>query len=631
MALHCQDMAIGVFNSIMRHLSFVNRLAVFCLLSILTAPSFAQACTSTDMSRTADGFIRKVVAGSNKIPAFENTDDATQVFILDLLQPYFVICETETHIRISDIEALSVAEAESGLTGFVRKDQVYDWPTREALAFSDLAFLGDRPEIVAWDDRAGLNSFMSSGDATAYPPTFRENIDATLRRMTSSRPYPVLESHDGMLLGRTPRRVFDVLLPAAIRPTDAVVIDEADLERATQALSSATIVIAFDATGSMDSFALRVAESFKSSFAKLPDDVLDVLRLGFVFYKDVDDDIPLETTPPLPVSQAIEILIAAADNMYGGGPEDEPVLDAVYYAVNYYDWPPDSGRRIVVAVLNDDAKPATIGGIDPQDRIPTGVDAIGVARTVFEQGIPLITVQAGPRRGQYLDQVLGTLARETQGVFVRWDDGLDEAAIASAFAEQLQSRAAADIAEGRAVAERIASIDGAGVVPLEVVDAEKLERLREAGIRFSIDLGEGGILVQPGHMMESPDLLVPHIRIDKRTLLELINLMSVLSVTGVDAQSMRQSLQQSLSAIAGEAVDPHETIATTLQRQLGVRFRSGLLEFNLEFLEALTPAERGTFARRLQDAALGLDGFLNANLEELDRNPWVWMPVTALP
>jgi len=203
--------------------------------------------------------------------------------------------------------------------------------------------------------------------------------------------------------------------------------------------------------------------------------------------------------------------------------------------------------------------------------------------------------------------------------------------MANAFADLLQRRAASDIAEGRAVAAQILSIDGAGVVPLEVVDGEKLERLREAGVRFNIDLGEGGILVQPGFMVESADLLVPQIRIDKRTLLELINLMSILSVTGVDGDSMRRSLQRSVAAIAGETVDPQETIATTLRRQLGVQFRSGLLEFNLDYLEALTPSERGTFARRLQDGAQGLDGFLNANLEALDRNPWVWMPVTVLP
>lgn len=609
----------------------VQSRSILACLAAFYLPGAALACTGSDMARTSDGFIRKVVAGSDRVAAFETAEGSEQVFILELLQPYFVICETETHLRVSDIEALTVPEAEAGLTGFVPRDQVHEWPTREALAFSDLAFLGDRPEIVAWDDRNVLRDFMASGDSASFPPAFRENIDATLRRTTASRPYPVLGSSDELLLGRSPRRVFDVLLPAAIRPTDAVVIEDTDVELATEALTSATIVIAFDATGSMDSFARRVAESFGVSFAQLPPDMLEVLRLGFVFYRDAEDDVPLEATPPLPVAQAIEVLIAAAANMYGGGSEDEPVLDAVYHALNFYDWPPDAGQRIVVAVLNDDAKPTTVGGIDPEDRVPAGIDAIGVARTVFEQGLQLITVQAGPTRGQYLDQVLGTLARETQGSFVRWEDGLDETAIANAFAEQLQSRAASDIAEGRAVAARIASIDGASVVPLEVVDGEMLERLREAGVRFNIDLGEGGILVQPGYMMEASDLLVPQIRIDKRTLLELINLMSVLSVTGVDGDSMRESLRQSLAAIAGEDVDPYEPIATTLSRQLGVQFRSGLLEFNLEFLEALTPAERGTFARRLQDAAQGLDAFLNANLEELDRNPWVWMPVSALP
>jgi hypothetical protein len=609
--------------------SFYWKSILACI--VVSIGNTALACSTAEMSRTEDGFIRKIVAGSDKILAYGSPEEVDKIFQLELLQPYFVICETETHLRVSDLEALSVSEAEAGLTGFVRKDQIFDWPTREALAFSDLAFLGDRPEIVAWDDRSAVQSYMTSGDATAHPPSFRENIEETLRRTRDVRPYPVLSSDEELLLGRTPRRVFEVLLPAALSPTDAVVFDETDLERATRALTSATIVIAFDATGSMESFALSVAESLKASFAKLPDDILAVLNLGFVFYRDIDDAVPLETTPPLPVSQAVEILIAASENMYGGGDDAEPVLDATYHAAHLYDWPEDAGRKIVVAILNDDAKASTIGSIDPSDNVPTGLDTIGVARSLFEEGIPVISVQAGPSRGQYLDQVLGTLARETEGVFIRWEDGLNEAEIADALSQQLQTRAIADIAEGRAIAEQILTEGNTAIVPLEVVDGEKLERLREAGVKFNIDLGEDGILVQPGYMMDTGDLLVPQIRVDKRTLLELINLMSVLAVTGVDTDSMRRSVQQSLAAIAGEDVNPNETVAETLQRQLGIQFRSGLLEFNLEFLDALTPSERASFGRRLQEAAQGLDMFLNANLEALDSNPWVWMPVSALP
>ena len=227
--------------------------------------------------------------------------------------------------------------------------------------------------------------------------------------------------------------------------------------------------------------------------------------------------------------------------------------------------------------------------------------------------------------------LITTLARETEGVFIRWEDGLNEAEIADALSQQLQTRAIADIAEGRAIAGQILTDEGSAIVPLEVVDGEKLQRLREAGVQFNIDLGENGILVQPGYMMDTGDLLVPQIRIDKRTLLDLINLMSVLAVTGVDSESMRRSVQESLAAISGENVNPNETVAETLQRQLGIQFRSGLLEFNLEFLDALTPSERASFGRRLQEAAQGLDMFLNANLEALDSRPWVWMPVSALP
>lgn len=611
-----------------------RRLSFWCLaLSFATmfVSSAALACSATSMSKTEDGFIRKVVAGSDKIAAFKNVAETEQIFSLELLKPYFVICTTENHLRISDLEAMTVAEAEAGLTGFVRKNQVYDWPTREALAFSDLAFLGDRPAISAWESQSELKNFMQTGDRAAYPPTFQENIEATLRRARDARPYPVLSSSEEELLGRTSRRVFEVLLPAEIRSTDSVVFSDSELDLAKRALTSATIVIAFDATGSMESFALSVAESLKSSMAQLPSDVLSVLKLGFVFYRDVDDEVPLESTPPLPVEQAIEILIAASENMYGGGDDSEPVLDATYYAAHLYSWPEDAGRKIVVSILNDDAKASTIGGIDPENNVPTGLDSIGVARSLFEADIPVITVQAGPTRGQYLDQVLRVIAQETEGVFIRWEDGLNETEIADALSYQLQTRAITDISEGRAVAAQILRDGDSAVVPLEVIDGEKLERLREAGVQFNIDLGEDGILVHPGHMMDTGDLLVPQIRIDKRTLLELINLMSVLAVTGVDTDSMRRSVQQSLAAIAGEEFNPTETIAETLQRQLGVQFRSGLLQFNLEYLDALTPTERASFGRRLQEAAQGLDMFMNANLEELDRNPWVWMPTSALP
>lgn len=607
-------------------------LGALCLLAaigLMAGPGLA--CTADDMARTSDGFIRKVVAGSDKITAQAEAGSGDTVFTLELMKPYYVICEDKDYLRVTDLAALSVAEAETGLTGYVRKDQIYEWPTAEGLAFSDLAFLGGRPEITAWDNRDTLLKYMETGDETTNPPSFRENIDSTLKREKSARPYPVLASGDGKILGRTDRRFFDVLLPAAIRKSDAVVLKDGDLAAAKQALTTATIVIAFDATGSMDSFAKAVAVSLSDAIDTLPQETLDALRIGFVFYRDAGDEVPLTAVPAVPLKEASDELAKAAVTMSGGGDDAEPVLDAVQYAAQVYDWPADSGKKIIVAVLNDDAKPATTGALDADKRIAVGVDAVGVARGLFEKGIPVISVQAGPKAGQQLAAVLGTLARETSGTFVPWDNGLDATAMAKAFSQVLQDRMVKEIDAGKKVVDTVYDFKGAPAIPLEVIDGEKLERLREAGIAFNIAKGEDGILVQPGYMIETPDLLEPRFQISKDTLLELINLMSVLSVTGVDSESLHRSVAQSLAAIAGEEANPGETIAQTLQRQLGVKFKSGLLEFNLEYLDALTPAERTSFAKRLQDAAAGLDAFLNANLAAFDAGETVWMPVSTLP
>ncbi len=608
------------------------RLRALCLLAALDCvASPVWACTADQMARTPDGFVRKVVAGSDRITAQAAVGSGDTVFTLELMKPYYVICEENGFLKVTDLAALTVAEAETGLTGYVKKEQIYEWPTAEGLAFSDLAFLGGRPEITAWDNRDTLLRYMETGDDTANPPTFRENIDATLKREKSSRPYPVLASGDGKILGRTDRRYFDVLLPAAIRKSDAVVLKDGDLAAAKHALTTATIVIAFDSTGSMEGFARAVATSLSDAIDKLPQDTLDSLRIGFVFYRDAGDAVPVLAVPAVPLKDASDALAKQSVTMSGGGDDAEPVLDAVQYAAQLYDWPADAGKKIIVAVLNDDAHPATTGVLDPKGRIPVGVDAIGVARGLFEMGIPVISVQAGPTAGKHLVEILGALARETSGTFVPWDNGVDAATIADAFSTVLQERMKKELDSGKAVVDTVYDFKGSPAIPLDVIDGEKLERLRDSGVAFNIAKGDDGILVQPGYMIETPDLLDPRFQISKETLLDLINLMSVLAVTGVDSESLHRSVAESLSAIAGEKGDPNETIAQTLTRQLGVKFRSGLLEFNLEYLDALTPAERVSFAKRLQDASAALDAFLNANMANFDAGDAVWMPVSSLP
>ena len=186
-------------------------------------------------------------------------------------------------------------------------------------------------------------------------------------------------------------------------------------------------------------------------------------------------------------------------------------------------------------------------------------------------------------------------------------------------------------AEGKADISKVEfDFRGYPTIPLAVLDGEKLNRLRAAGIKFNIDVG-GGVLIREGFILENNDLLQPVIEIDKKTLDGLINLFSALGVAGVDVPAMKESASRALAAIAGENYDPKETIELTIKKRLGIQFRTKLLDFNLEYLAGLTPNERLQLTKRIQDASKILSQFLEANLEAFNKSPAVWMPVAQLP
>src|SRR5262249_30217002 len=106
---------------------------------------------------------------------------------------------------------------------------------------------------------------------------------------------------------------------------------------------------------------------------------------------------------------------------------------------------------------------------------------------------------------------------------------------------------------------------------------------------------------------------------------------SVLGTAGIDVQGMKESATRALAAIAGENYDPKETIELTIKKQLGIQFRTKLLDFPLEYLAGLTPTERLQITKRIQLAGNVLGQFLDANLEAFSKNPAVWMPVSQLP
>ncbi|MBY6153363.1 VWA domain-containing protein [Vannielia litorea] len=600
--------------------------------SLSLASTAANACETEAMMTNDFGFIFKVVAGSDKIKTYKDASGSEESFEMELLRPYFVICEEGDYYRVTDLNADTVDQALAGMTGYVEKRQVHLWNTREALNFSEIAFLEERPEIVAWDDEAVLNDFMRTGNKKLYPPVFQEDLEATRMRERATRPYPVLGSDMRLLRETAEKRVYNVLLPAAISGEAKITgISTEDVERAQVALSTATFVVVFDATGSMEKFALATAKSINGALSSLPKDVRDGSTMGFVFYRDAGDEEKLLSVEPIPLGEAAAALEKAADFMTGGGDVAEPVLDAVYYASNIYDWG-QSGRKLMLAVLNGDAKPATIATLDDDGRIPAGMDAFSVARDLYEQGIPAITVQASADAGPNLMPVLQTLSDETGGAFVPWGSGANEAMIAEQVTLLLGERATASVEEGKKVlGQMVMDLNGYASIPLKVLDGEKLERLRAAGVDFNIDPGENGVLVREGYVLENDDLLSPTIQIEKETLLGLVNLYSVLATVGVDEDAMIQSISEAISAIAGEDYDPEDTIEEIVEKKLGIQFRSNLLQFDINYIPAMVPAERLALTKRIQDAATKLSQYLEANQEEFDTQVAVWMPIAVLP
>ena len=604
--------------------------SVAAFLSLV--PAAALACEAEQMAKTEDGFILKVVAGSDKIVAFETAEAATEKLTMELLQPYFVICEAGDYYRITDLPANTVDEAVTGNVGFVLKSQVFVWPTREALTFNALIFDAGRPEVVAWEDEDILDEYMKTGDARKFPPAFKEDLESTLKRERATRPYPVLGSDVRKLRDRVDKRVYNALIPAALPPDTIVVAknkkgEAVDVKEIEKVLKSASFVVVFDATGSMEPVARNVAKDLIEAFDSLDEETYKNSQVGFVFFRDEEDSEKVAVSKLLPMKEGSKLLLEAASRMTGGGDIPEPILDATYIATNYFEWGggQGTGRKIVIGVLGGDAKPTTTGKID--DRVPAGMDPATLVGQMREKGVTMITMQADAGEGENLKTVLSTLAEGTKGKFIEFGGE----PVSKVLAEAMKEKVVVEAKEGGEIAKKIVDYNGYPAIPLKVLDGERLDRLRRAGINFNIEAGADGVLVRPAYVIENPDLLDPQIQIEKETLTQLINLFSVLGTVGVDAEGMQEAVGEAVAAMAGEDFDRTEPLDSIVKKSLGIQFRSGILSFDMEFLSVLTPAERLKFTQRIQKGGEKLSQFLEANLAEFDSQPAVWMSISELP
>lgn len=609
---------------------------------LLTFSGTAMSCDSTKMMTADSGFIFKVVGRSDMVEAKVDRDGKEAAFILESLAPYYVLCEEDRFYRIMDVPAQTIEQAVTGRTGYVAKSEVYAWPTREALRFAPLALGGDRQDVLAWDDPAGMRKFLESGDAKLAPPSYREDLQSALRRDPARRPYPVLAGKNEKLRGVVEKRVFNVLLPATSPDARVVIELEAPvaaedarttlLNRLDRAMTTTTVAIAYDSTMDMERFAQKLAQELRALPSSVPEELQNALRIGFVFFRDETDDEKYLVIEPQNIAGAASALMYAArpQFMWGGGDPPEPVLDAVYIAHHLFSWG-SAGRKVVVAVLGEDAKPTTLGKI--HDSVPPGLSPSEIAADLVADGIPVISVQNFPRAGPNLVPVLSTLGESTGGAFLGWTaDGGDPSRQVAALAERLVAAAKDTFLQGKKDLS-IVQIDdhGKARLPLAFFDGEKLDRLRSYGLKFHVDAGKETALLRQGYLIENGELLDPVIQVDKKTLERLISLFAAVGVTGGGADAMRECAAQILAAASGEDYDPNESMEATNRKRQALQFRTRLLDFNIEDIAGMNRDERVAMAKRIQNGSTILTQFLDAHAEELSRSPTIWLPVSLLP
>lgn len=584
------------------------------------------------MLMPGSGLVMKVTPKSEKITAFTSIDRSSKAFDLQILAPYFVISEDSGFYRVTDIPARTVQEAEAGNVGYVAKDEVFTWPTREALEFTQLLTSGiDRLSIKAWAEREQIAEFLLTGDEAKFGPTYEEDQSVTRQKERYMRPYPVMQHEEMPTIIGKEKLVYNVLFPSWVNGTGTVKV-EASSQEVLSAYQSVSFCVVFDSTASMEPYARELAGIIRNIVRTEAREMQDA-RLGFVFFRDKGDAVPIDVIEPTGLETALALLQSKADEMSGGGDAPEPVLDALIHTAARYDWVSSQGiagsRKIALVVLNADAKTETIG----LEAVETGLNTTDVARVLQDEGITVVAFQAGTEAGPNLVNTLTVLAEATGGTFAKQVGGRE--GTTRAFGDALSKVITKTVETEKVTAEKIEREiipegDNLTSIPLEVLDPHHLDRLRELAGAYAID-ETGGLLVSEGWIPQDENLLVAKISIDKRTLQDLIGFFNVLSTIDVDADSLVATVSRNLEGLVGERVSADEPLEVLAQKVFGVNFQTELLAYNLNYLTALTPPEKLSIKKRMGDAGEKLSTFLEANLVELDSEPTVWMPVSYLP
>lgn len=605
--------------------TLIRRAVMASCLAVCLAST---VCAAGLVKVEGTNLVKKVVAASDNIVATTAKGGGEVAFKMGVLKPYFVLAEEGEYFKITD------QQETGGHAGFVKRNLVIEWNTREGLHFQPSALsLGDRPEVQVWKDRATIEQYARTGNKATYGPSYIEEKVTTRALPPNLLPYPVLSSVKVKTVAGTDKRLFRVLIPAYTEAATAEV--HLTPQEIKKVLSRVTFCVVFDATGSMEDYAESMAATIEELLNSVSGAGIDkkALSVGFVFFRDLEDEQRLSVVNPAPLEAAVSRLREEARHMTGGGDEAEPVLDAANVAAAEFNWTgsasQEGGKRVAIIVLNDDAKKTTVG-LSP--KVPKGLEATEIASLLNKKYIRVYALQAGPADRGNLAATLRHLANATGGEYYPYNE--DAMKVSRAFSSHIKK-----LIEGTAVGEEKraedlikASIPGDRtytVLPLKALDSELISRLRAAAKDFSIK--EGGLIIREGWMFEHDDLYQEQVLVEKETIEHLVNFFRLLSDTSANCDDLKRSVTENLKTMLGESIDPDAEIQELIEKKLGIHFRTSLLSFSLEYLCGLVPKERLDLQKRIGEAGGKLSNFLEVATPEFNRQHQTWMKLSLLP
>jgi len=152
--------------------------------------------------------LQKVIAINDNTYATESNLSDIIAFKLQPLRPYFVLESNDSYYKITE------NDIKPYFFGYVQKNNIVEWNTREALHFREFNIWKDGMVIKAWNDRRSLENYIVKYDNESYKPDYYVHLKQGFR--TKFVPFPLLDAGEIENSSHEKSKIYKVLIPVLL-------------------------------------------------------------------------------------------------------------------------------------------------------------------------------------------------------------------------------------------------------------------------------------------------------------------------------------------------------------------------------------------------------------------------------